>query len=75
MSKPIDVPPFPDHIPGTARQFKARKRAEMKRAIETVDALQLGCAYMPRGAGAKVVDAVRALEEARKACLEWWRDA
>ena len=42
---------LPDHIPGTIRGWKQRKRQEMRDIREAFDVFRLGCAYTPGGDG------------------------
>lgn len=38
---------LPDHIRGTGRAWKKRKRAELKAIAKAVDTFNLGCAFTP----------------------------
>lgn len=38
---------LPDHIPGTVKQWRARKRRELKAVMSALDTFRLGCAYTP----------------------------
>jgi hypothetical protein len=38
---------IPDHLRGTLRQWRVRKRRELRALTRALDALRLGCAYTP----------------------------
>ena len=55
---------FPEWIPGTSREFKARKRREAAAVARALDVLRLGCAYTPLGVRGSDFDAVCAAVDA-----------
>jgi hypothetical protein len=38
---------LPDHIPGSVRAWRVKKRRELQAVYAAVDRLSLGCAYSP----------------------------
>lgn len=38
---------LPNHIPGTVKKWRIRKRKEWKRFVKEFDNFRLGCAYTP----------------------------
>ena len=69
---------FPDWLK-PKREFKAKKRAEIRAALKAIDDLRGGCAYMPtvgRFTSPQIVeDIARQLKELAEACSEkeWGR--
>lgn len=54
---------YPKHAYRSAREFKAKKRRDIKAAIAALDALRLGCAYIP--AVKDILQASALLEKAK----------
>ena len=51
----------------TTREFKAKKRRELRAALRELETLRLGCHYMP-GTGENVIVAINALRRQLEAC-------
>ena len=64
---------YPKHAYRSAREFKAKKRSDVKYAIDALSALRFGCAYTP--AVKNILRAAMLLEEAKKmmSAKEWGR--
>jgi len=63
---------LPDWIPGTMRQFRQRKRRELRHAIKEFRAVNFGCAWAPPAIGgtdkSTVGEILRAFDRLK---LEW----
>jgi hypothetical protein len=54
---------YPKHVYRSAREFKVKKRRDIKAAIAALDALRFGCAYTP--AVKDILQAATLLEKAK----------
>ena len=60
-------PNYPKHAYATAHEFRSVKRKHVRAAIKAVEALRMGCAYLPKTA-TPVPAILQALEELKDAC-------
>jgi hypothetical protein len=56
---------LPDHIPGTNREWKQRKRREWRAVLKALDTFRMGCAFTP------AYDRVKSFDPARADRIQW----
>lgn len=64
---------LPNHVPYTARQWRSRKRRQLRAALEAMDPLTFGCAFTPREAYENIGIALGALRVAKAAMRGNWK--
>lgn len=67
---------WPSHLPGTRKQWLARKRREGLALLKALDAFRIGCAYLPPADYSEGGVLISEMENWIKGpCRKAWRNA
>lgn len=58
---------LPEHIPGTMRAWRIRKRKELRALLKAADKVLLGCAYAPQADGCYYMEIFQNLRQFKQA--------